>query len=238
MQNAGMEAHDRLKAARIEAGYKSASDAARALGVVESTYAGHENGARALRPRTAEQYARKFRVRAGWLLHGEEPKSVARPRAGFAEPESVFQLEGRLRVLGRVAAGAWLEVDPVRGYDEPMFEVPVPLDPRFPRGALFGLLVEGTSLNKLAREGDILVCLDTSAGFSLNDNDLVVIERLKEQDGTREVTAKRARFNGKTFQFWPESTDPRWQEPISSEGQKGYDIRVVARVEWIFRSVR
>jgi len=76
-----MTPNERLKQARITAGYGTATDAAEALGVSRATYIGHENGQRGFRADAAEKYGRKFRVRAGWLMTGEEPmsKSTDRP---------------------------------------------------------------------------------------------------------------------------------------------------------------
>lgn len=65
-----MELHERLAAARQSAGYESAADAARALGVSYPTYAGHENGSSGFRHKTAAIYARKFGVSLEWLLTG------------------------------------------------------------------------------------------------------------------------------------------------------------------------
>lgn len=75
MQSAFMEPYERLKEARIAAKFPKASEAARALGVTESTYLGHENNSRQFDFDTAEKYGRKFGVRAAWLLNGEEPRS-------------------------------------------------------------------------------------------------------------------------------------------------------------------
>src|SRR6266850_4608554 len=63
------EPHHRLRFAREQAGYASASDAARAMGVEEPTYLGHENGSRGL-SRAGPRYARFFRVSLDWLLAG------------------------------------------------------------------------------------------------------------------------------------------------------------------------
>jgi len=63
------EPHHRLRFAREQAGYGSASDAARAMGVEEPTYLGHENGSRGL-SRAGPRYARFFRVSLDWLLAG------------------------------------------------------------------------------------------------------------------------------------------------------------------------
>lgn len=68
-------AHDRLRQAREEAGYKSATAAAKALGVPLGTYGGHENGSRAFDREAATLYGAHFRVRPAWLLFDELPKS-------------------------------------------------------------------------------------------------------------------------------------------------------------------
>ena len=68
---------DRLREARLVAGYKSATKAAEALKVPGGTYAGHENGSRAFDIETAQQYAEAFRVRVSWLMFGELPRSQA-----------------------------------------------------------------------------------------------------------------------------------------------------------------
>jgi transcriptional regulator with XRE-family HTH domain len=69
--------NERLKQARIAAGYSTAREAAAALGMRESTYMGHENGYRGFPAKQAPKYARKFKVTEEWLLYGkgagEEP---------------------------------------------------------------------------------------------------------------------------------------------------------------------
>jgi len=65
-----MSVNDRLKEARVAAGYSSSAEAARAMGVGASTYAGHENGSRGIKADAARLYARRFKVRVEWLLYG------------------------------------------------------------------------------------------------------------------------------------------------------------------------
>lgn len=75
--------NERLRRARIEAGYKTAADAARALGISGATYNQHENDTRGLGgiPRkAAERYAEKFKVSLDWLLTGRGGE------AAFHEP--------------------------------------------------------------------------------------------------------------------------------------------------------
>lgn len=63
---------ERLREARLRAGYATATDAARAFGWTPSTYMGHENGSRGLRKEAAQRYARGFGVSWTWLLGGDE----------------------------------------------------------------------------------------------------------------------------------------------------------------------
>ena len=70
-----MERHERLQHARELAGYKTATDAANAMGAPVPTYGGHENGFRGFRTDTGQRYARFFRVDFEWLMTGKgEPR--------------------------------------------------------------------------------------------------------------------------------------------------------------------
>jgi len=64
--------HQRLQTARKRAGFETAADAARALGVHPATYTSHENGIRGFRTQQAEHYARRFGVALEWLLTGND----------------------------------------------------------------------------------------------------------------------------------------------------------------------
>ena len=61
---------DRLRRARIEAGYGSAADAARAFGWNVNTYSSNENGNAPFSKSAAVRYARAFRVELDWLVTG------------------------------------------------------------------------------------------------------------------------------------------------------------------------
>jgi hypothetical protein len=61
---------ERLRIARLRAGFETGKDAAEALGFPVSTYLGHENGSRGYPAAKAAIYARKFKVREQWLLYG------------------------------------------------------------------------------------------------------------------------------------------------------------------------
>lgn len=83
--------HERLRRARVAAGFEGPKEAAASLGISRSTYTQHENGIRGFTRETAVQYAKKFKVSLDWLLDGRGQNG---PR------------EDRNRLLGRVGAGA------------------------------------------------------------------------------------------------------------------------------------
>ena len=115
----------RLRRAREAAGYRSTTDAAHAMGVPVPSYTHHENGTRGF-SRAAERYARFYRVSLDWLLTGRgDPKSR---QAGMTLP-----------VMGKVGAGARVDMpdDPSSG--EPFDDISVDLD------GDFVLVVEGDS---------------------------------------------------------------------------------------------
>lgn len=64
--------NERLRAARIAAGFNTARDAAKANGWVEPTYRGHESGPRQVSRTAAIAYAKAFKVSLSWLLTGRE----------------------------------------------------------------------------------------------------------------------------------------------------------------------
>ncbi len=62
---------DRLRKAREDAGFATAADFARAVGVKPVTYRTHESGYTKLKADTAQLYADRLGVTAAWLLYGE-----------------------------------------------------------------------------------------------------------------------------------------------------------------------
>lgn len=76
-----MEKNERLQLARKNAGFDSASDAARAMDVSVQTYAAHENGYRSFKEDSARRYARRFGVDVTWLIFGT---GTMKPEKGAA----------------------------------------------------------------------------------------------------------------------------------------------------------
>ena len=70
---------DRIRHARIAAGFQHARDASKAFGWSENTYRSAENGQRPPGRETLIVYARAFRVSLEWLLTGRGEMHPARP---------------------------------------------------------------------------------------------------------------------------------------------------------------
>lgn len=66
-----MTMHERLREARLAAGYESAQDVCAAFGWKYSTYIGHENGSRGITSKAATRYASALRVAESWLVFGK-----------------------------------------------------------------------------------------------------------------------------------------------------------------------
>ncbi len=90
-----MTPHERVKFARIAAGYSTATEAARAMGVKPSTYIHHENG-RAGLARAGQRYAQFFRVDYGWLMTGRGEMR------GRAAADAVIPVDGLVGAGGVV----------------------------------------------------------------------------------------------------------------------------------------
>jgi len=138
---------------------------------------------------------------------------------------------GSVPVIGEVAAGIWLEVDV---FDEPRLEpIPTVLDARYPPESQFALIVRGPSINRTAKDGAILLCVSMDSGISINDGDLVIVERTRAQGAMVETTAKFVKRRNGGYELWPHSTDPRYQEPLfinEDETDGDVSIGIKARV--------
>lgn len=111
----------RLRSARVAAGFKSAAKAAEALGIRKSTYNAHERaedpGGRDYGPDDAARYARKFRVDDTWLLtaKGRGPADVGaiddiEPPDDFGPAENATDVT--VPLVGWVSAGSQVNVHP------------------------------------------------------------------------------------------------------------------------------
>lgn len=129
--------HERLKWARIRAGYVEAADFARALSINPVTYRAHELGQNGF-SRKAAEYGKALGVSADWLLVGG-----ALPEAPKEEPESNVEW---VPVIGLASAGAWREAVQV-----PEYLMPMPK--KKGRKSSFAVEIDGDSMDKILPEG-------------------------------------------------------------------------------------
>lgn len=216
-----------MKKAR-KAIYRTAQEAVDALGVPYSTYAGHENGSREFDIDTAKRYARLFRVKWDWIMEGAT-NSTAQPELSPATLPLA-----NVPVLGNVSAGTWMEVQEGVELEVNQFVSPAA---DFPALWQYAFRVEGTSLDKIAGPGSILICVDLiKSGVPIEDNSLVIVERTRFDGQMMERTAKRVKKVISGYELWPESNDPQHQEPIRLNGaSEGEEVRGAAKVLWIMR---
>lgn len=85
---------DRLRDARLKAGYESAAAASARFGWKPTTYAGHENGSREFSVELAETYGRAFRVAPEWILVGRSSQSEPQPVLDVVPIYNVFASAG------------------------------------------------------------------------------------------------------------------------------------------------
>lgn len=130
-------------------------------------------------------------------------------------------------IIGKVAAGIWREISMEGDQVFDVDEFPFPPDPRYPIESQFDLIVEGSSLNRIAQNGSRLRCIDLhKSGLTPRDGDIVIVRRVKDSFGV-EMTAKRLKITERGQELWPDSTDPQWQTPLIVGAQKGEEITII-----------
>jgi DNA-binding XRE family transcriptional regulator len=132
-----MDCHDRVKQARIAAGYLTATEAARAMGVKAPSYIHHENG-RAGLSRAGQRYARFFRVDYEWLMTGR------------GEMRARTASEAGVPVDGFVRDGA--VIDPGGAARQESSEIILPAE-----SALGAFVVAGDSQRPRFLDGEIIL---------------------------------------------------------------------------------
>jgi phage repressor protein C with HTH and peptisase S24 domain len=145
-----LEQGERLRLARLAAGYRSARDAALRNGWPESTYRAHEAGTRTIGRDDAERYAERFRrdgvlVSAKGLLFGDD--EAAEPPGDGSHV---------VAVQGVISAGGLIET----GDEQPephgiLFEIAVPFP--VPHGTI-AFRVAGTSMHPKYEPDDVVLC--------------------------------------------------------------------------------
>ena len=132
---------ERLKIARVRAGYQTVRLAADAFGWKMETYKSHETGHNGFENDAGRNYAKAFSVDLAWLMLGEEPNEIP---IGKTVP-----------IMGYIGAGS--EIDPTveqippEGFNQ--VEIPFSMP-----NAMIGFEVSGDSMLPYYDAGDVVVC--------------------------------------------------------------------------------
>ena len=209
-----IEPHKRLQWARETAGYETPTDAARALGMREPTYLGHENGSRGFKAH-ADHYARKFRVNLEWLLTG---RGVARSDESSARSPGWV-----INVVGYVGAGA--EICPfddhVKGAGLEIVETDFPVKP-----GTVAVIVKGDSMLPRFEEGDLIGYMEDSADPRTLIGKICIV---RLADGRTFV--KKLKRGSKEGMFTLVSANARDIEDVEVEWARRYRFSIPAD-EW------
>lgn len=230
---------------RLEATGKSVRKAALDAGLSETALKDLlANEKQSPKLETMEKLATSLGADPAWLAFGVSSDVMK------AQEETARREPAYLPVVGEVAAGRWLEADD--HVDAPEYDpVPVHPDPRWKVEDQYGLVVRGTSLNRVAIDGDILACVNAvAARYRPREDDLVIVEMRRNAGLLRQRTAKRYMKQSTHVELWPDSDDPRWQTPIIIpqganaldsvlEDEDGrIDVSIIAMVTWIHRPIQ
>jgi phage repressor protein C with HTH and peptisase S24 domain len=210
---------ERLRQARIEAGFQDGTEAARRFGWTVPTYLSHENGTRGFRADKAQDYARAFKVAPEWLMFGAgEGKRPALPvPAGDVEDELVPVYN----VAASAGPGALID-----WHEEVVERLAFPpgylrhitsANPKY----LAIISVKGRSMEPTLREDDV-VMIDT-AKRDLSFEGIFVI-----RDGGQSMLVKRiSRASRRGFVMLV--SDNRDHPPVERALD---DIEVIGKVIW------
>ncbi len=167
------------------------------------------------------------------ILAGRGGPAVITELRTWSDPRS-----SEMIIRDRVQAGAWLAADDSDQSGPRKY--PFTRDPRFPHADQWLSEVVGDSVDKLGVfNGDLVHCVDVEgAGWALQSDALVEIERLRFDGSERELSIKQVEITPQGALFWPRSSNPRWQEPLSLTDGTG-DEEIVVRVRGlVLRSIR
>lgn len=201
--------HDRLRWARESAGFKTAAEFVKAHNLELGTYRHHENGTRGLRPSVARKYASLLGIDIKWLQFGE-----GSPRKGV-------DLTPTLRPISWAPVISWIQAGQLTQGPTIQLSGEEEYVPVTWHRQTYALEVRGTSMNRIAAPGDIIV-VDPEDRHP--EDKLVYVIR----DGS-ELTFKRFRSTNGPIRLEPDSTDPH-ETIFPSDG-----LEVVGRVIFILK---
>lgn len=210
------EPYDRLKAARIRAGYDTALSACEAFGWKQSAYSHHETGRNGF-AKVAGRYAKAFRVSVEWLLTG---------KGSIDDPNSRGDVISVPVIDVRASAGAGaLNVDDADALDVHLFsENDLSRLTRSSPEQLRVIRVSGDSMWDTLHDGD-LILVDLSQARLGRDGIYVLLIG-------EELVVKRCSLNPATKQLTVKSDNPQYP---AYEGLDPDSVTPIGRAVWISR---
>lgn len=228
----------RLKFARVAAGYRTARAFSDKFGIPQSTYSLHESDGRGLTEDVAVQYADWLgNCSAAWLQYAEGRS----PMTGIDDVKHIQEVVpaplNLFYIVGTVEAGAWREVAelPEEEWEAVQFET----RPEYQGARRFGLRVRGQSMNQHYPPGSILDCVSFwEIRRRPQDGDHVVVYRRGPSDLIEATVKELVRANG-GWELWPRSTHQAHKSPLTidhiPEDDENEPIRIVALVIGSYR---
>lgn len=138
--------------------------------------------------------------------------------AGVAAPDAVLQGEPQrvgaafLPIRYEVGAGLWQELTDSQVFLGTGSVAPDPAYSGFPQWLE---RVQGDSMDREYRNGDLVHVVDAVAiGYAAQHGDHVILVRRRISGGEVERTIKEVVRTPRGIEFWPRSTNPRWNKPI------------------------
>jgi transcriptional regulator with XRE-family HTH domain len=152
-------------------------------------------------------------------------EAVMRPEPEYPSltvPKTVLTV----RVLGTAAAGLWKDVSIISDDQYTHEEIPVVESPKYAGYEQYALIVEGNSVNQRIQDGEYAICVAwNDLGLDPKDGQYVHVER--NRGGLTEATIKVVRIHGKVIELWPDSSDPKFQEPLKlAHADEDTEVRI------------
>lgn len=140
-----------------------------------------------------------------------------------------------VKVVGTAAAGLWKDVSIIAAGNYVHEEIPVIETARYAGHEQYALLVEGQSINRKIKDGEYAICVAWDGlGAEPKNGQYVHVERSRA--GLQEATIKMIRIHDGRIELWPDSDDPRFQEPLTLDhDDEDTEVRIRGIVIGTFR---
>lgn len=212
------DVHERLKEARLSAGFETVQEACEAFGFKYPTYAGHENGQRGMRADAMARYAKAYNVSVEWLLTGKKSSLTVRGA------DSVLSVP-IYDIRASAGAGALVEDGEPTGY-QPYREQELHRLTKADTANLAVIQVAGDSMWETLHDGD-KVLVDRTVDRIVRDGIYILAFE-------GELLVKRCQRDLENGHVIVKSDNPAYDTFRITNGDR---LDVIGRVIWIGRAL-